>query len=289
MRAAVFWRAVVVIGVALAVLPLCASSVCAGPWIKDLGDGFVKVAFTSFEAEQSFNQGVSTGLAYVGQTTNVYAEAGLGGGFQLIGDLPLVVGTNTSPAGVNYVNATLGDMRLELNYGLLDGVFPVALGVETKWPLYTPVAEQGAGGAGAFPRSRANFPDPGDGNVDATFKVLSGVSLYPWPAWLTAELGYRTRFGGFADGIFAVLGGGAFLWPEHVAVGFFSNAVVNVEEDPNPARRSTREFTYVQGYVLITGAPALPGLALTASVGSIITARNAARGDDFSVGVSYEF
>ncbi len=279
-------------GVAAVVVALCAglwsAQVQAGPWIKAPGETYTKVGATFFTAEESFNQGLSTGLAYAGQTYNIYGEVGLPGRLQLIADLPVVVGTNSSQQGVNYVNQSLGDMRLELDWGVAEGL-PVALAVEAKVPLYTPLAQQTSGQITRFPRSATNFPDPGDGNVDVTVKALAGYSLHPLPAWITGELGYRARFDGFVDGIFAVASAGYFVWPEHIALGVFSNAVINLGDDPNPDVRLTREFVYVQGYVLVTAAPLDPDLAVTFSAGSIVYARNSAAGNDFGVGVSYAF
>lgn len=276
----------------LAVLVLgLPTTALAGPWIKAPGEGYVKAGATVFSAEDSFNQGQSLGLAYLGQTYNLYGEFGLPGGLQVVADVPMVVATNTSAAGVNYINRTLGDMRLELDYGVLQGgPVPLAVGVEAKLPLYTPISEQGVGDpAGAFPRSAAFFPDPGDGNVDVTVKALTGYSFYPAPAWATAELGYRARLGGFADGLHLALSAGGFVWPEHLALGFYASAVVNLQDDPNPELRSTRAFTYLQGFAIVTAAPLDPDLSLTVGVGSIVQAENSSRGTDVSLGVSYAF
>ncbi len=276
----------------VALSALCAAfaaGASAGPWIKAPGEAFVKGGLTHYSAEDSFNQGRDTGMAYTGQTFNVYGEVGLVEGLQAVVDLPVVMGVNTSAAGVRYTNQSLGDLRLELDGALLPEL-PLAIGVETKIPLYTPIGRQGPGDPAAdFPRSRINFPDPGDGNVDMTLKLLTGLSLHPTPAWVTAELGYRARFGGFVDGLTASLGAGWFVWPEHVALGLYGNALVNLGQDADPALRSTKQFTYVQAFVLITAAPLADDLSLTLSAGAVVQADNTSRGTDLGLGVSYAF
>jgi hypothetical protein len=264
---------------------LLGSPVEAGPWVKAPGEAYIKTGATFFASEDSFNQGLDTGLSYTGETYNVYAEVGLPGGFQAIVNLPLVMATNTSRSGVQYHNNTLGDLTLELDYAVLPDL-PLAVGVETRLPLFTPVSEQNGSG---FEQSINSFPDPGDSNVDVTAKVLTGYSFHPIPAWATAELGYRARFGGFADGVYAALSTGIFVWPDHIALGLYASGVLNLQEDPDPAARLTKQFLYVQGYALITVAPVLPDMAISLSAGTIALADNTSAGNDFGVGVSYAF
>jgi hypothetical protein len=271
---------------AVAIL-IAASTASAGPWVKEVGEAFVKVAATAFQTEQGFNQGIATGLAYNAVTYNVYAEVGLPGGLQLVTDVPFVTAVNASPAGVNYRNRTFGDARFELDYALLPD-FPLTLGVETKVPLYAPIADQPEV-AENYPRSASKFPDAGDGNVDVTPKLLVGWSFHPTPAWATAELGYRARFGEFADGLYWAAGGGIFVVPNHFAIGVYASGVLNLEEDADATRAQTKEYGYAQGYLLLQGLPLDPELGLNLSAGGIFFARNAARGVDFTVGLSHAF
>ncbi|MBH23277.1 MAG: hypothetical protein CMH57_02210 [Myxococcales bacterium] len=270
----------------LAALSLIASTGEAGPWVRKPGSTYTKLNLARFSADQSFNQGVDTGLQYMGTTVNLYNEIGLPYRLQLITDVPYVFGRNNSPQGVNYLNNTFGDARFELGHGLVEGL-PLLLAVEAKLPFYSTVADDDETFS-AFSATRESFPDAGDGNVDVTPKVGAGYSFHPIPAWVTAELGYRVRLDGFADGIFASLGGGVFVLGEHVALNMFSNAVFNVEDDPNPELRATREFVYVQGSVFARYQPWFEGLGLSVGVGWLPYTKNAAAGNDISVGLSYE-
>ncbi|MEL6179093.1 MAG: hypothetical protein AAFS10_09070 [Myxococcota bacterium] len=265
---------------------VAASDAEAGPWVRAPGSTFTKLNMAQFSADQSFNQGVDTGLQYVGTTFNIYHEMGLPYRLQLITDLPFVMGRNNSAEGVNYLNNTLGDARFELGYGLIEGL-PILLAVETKIPLYETVANDDETFED-FRATRTNFPDAGDGNTDVTPKIGFGVSFHPLPAWLTGELGYRVRYGGFADGIFASLGGGVFVLEDHIALNFFSNAVFNVEDDPNPEVRATREFVYVQGSIFARHNQWVEGLGISVGAGWLPYSQNAAAGRDISIGISYE-
>jgi hypothetical protein len=273
-------------GLVAAALLAAASSASAGPWVKKAGEGYVKAGATWFEAQEGFNQGISTGLAYTGITYNIYGEIGLPGDLQLVADIPLVLATNQSSGGVNYHNSTFGDARFELDYALLPDL-PLTVGLEAKVPLYTPLAEGDA--LRPYPRSTEKFPDAGDGNVDLTPKLLFGYSFHPVPAWATAELGYRARLGGFADGVHWSVGGGIFAVPDYLAFGVYTSGVINVQEDDDPAAQQTKEFSYGQVYALGKGLPFDPDLGLTLSVGRILHARNSSLGTDVSLGVSHGF
>ena len=255
-----------------------------------LGDGYLKLGLSYFSASESFNRGVPMGLDYDAITTNLYAEVGLPAGLQIIFDLPYVIATNTSDEAVAYTNHTLGDGRIQLDYAIPVGI-PLAVGVEVKIPLYQPVNEDAVDGlidVDGRPWPTTVFPEVGDDNVDITPKVMIGYSM-PFPMWISAELGYRVRLAGFADGIFAALSVGGFVWPDHIAVGAYSNAIFNVQDDPEPEIKATSESVYLQGYVLVTAAPWQPDLGLTLAVGRIVRAENANTGTDFSVAISYSF
>lgn len=267
----------------------------AGPWVKEAGDGYLKLGLSQYEADESFNFGVATGLSYTGTLANLYAEFGLPGDTQLVADVPFVWGVNTSPQGVLYEQRSLGDGRFELDWAPLKALapadselrgLPLALGVEVKVPLYANLADRDD--VGAWDDSIEKFPNAGDGNVDVTPKLLAGLSFHPFPGWATAELGYRARFGGFVDGLWLAGGAGVFVWPDWIALGVYGNALVNFTEDADLHVRASREFAYAQGYILLQ-SPYAPGLGLNAGFGRLVWSRNASAGQDLSLGVSYGF
>jgi hypothetical protein len=268
-----------------------ASPAQAGPWNRELGSAYLKLGLSHFSATQGFSRGVATGLDYEAYTVELYGELGLPHRFSLVVNLPYVMARNGSPAGFVYGHNTLGDGRLELDFQVLESA-PLSLGLELKVPLYRSVSASADDSlievdGRSYPA--ANFPDVGDANVDVTPKVLAGWSFAPlFEGWLTAELGYRVRLDGFADGVYGALGMGAFVWPRHVALGVLANGVVNVQVDRRPEEQATHELLFVQGYVLVTGAPWVPRLGVTLSVGGIVSAVNASEGTSLGVGLSYE-
>jgi hypothetical protein len=270
---------------------LFASSASAGPWDREFGSMYMQAGVTYYASSESFTQGISTGLSYEALTTNIYAEIGLPARMTFMLDLPYIVATNTAPSGVRYSNNTFGDGRFELDVSLLDRI-ALSLGLQVKVPLYDSVADSDSGGVidvDGRPWPATNFPDVGDDNVDLTPKLLYGYSFYPFPAWITTELGYRIRLDGFADGIYASLNAGMYVWRESLIVGLYSDGVVNVQKDADPTVQATREYLYLKGYLTITAAPWQPALGLTFSGGVIPVARNSSRGWDLGVSLAYSF
>lgn len=279
------------LSVTLLIVALAAPTASAGPWVQGFGHGYIKAGVNYFSASQSFVRGNPVDMAYRSVTTNVYAELGLPARLQFIMDLPYVVATNTASTDTEYRNHTLGDGRIELDFAPIEG-FPFSIGLETKLPLYDAVAEQGDGGViqvdgETWPT--AIFPEVGDDNIDLTPKLMIGHAFRTFPVWLSAELGYRARLSGFADGFYSSLGVGGWVWREHIALSVYGNAVINLQDDANPDELATKEWAYVQGSATVTAAPWMPELGLTFSVGRIVWANNSGQGTDFSSALSYSF
>jgi len=262
----------------------------AGPWGREFGKGYAKLGVSYFDAEQSYIRGVPTLLNYSSWTTDLYLEIGLPYQLTAIIDVPYVVGSNESAAGVTFNNHSFGDGLFELDYQITQD-WPLSFGVETKAPLYDLVQDQGVAGlvnVDDYLWSASNFPDPGDGNVDLTLKALAGMSLYPLPGWLHAGLGYRIRFDDFVDGIYGCFGAGYFIWPEHLALSFYTEGIINVQEDSDVDVLATKEYLYLQGEVLTKGFPGLPGFGLSVGAGGIPAAKNSSKGYRLNVSISYE-
>jgi hypothetical protein len=263
----------------------------AGAWGRDTWSVYSKVTFRYYTSNDSFTRGIRTGLKYDAFSWDLYSEIGLPYRFSFLFDLPYVAATNEAGSGFVYHNHTTGDGRVELDYRLLDSI-ALSLGFEAKVPLYQVVEHQGTEGivhvdGEAYPTT--NFPEVGDGNVDLTSKVMLGYSFYPFPAWAEATVGYRARLGGFADGLYGSLGGGLYVWPEHIALGVYSEGIVNVQSDPHPDVQATREYLSLSGYVLVTAAPWVPALSLSLSAGGVLLAENSGTGQDYSVALAYSF
>jgi hypothetical protein len=275
---------------------LPAAKADAGPWVRPPWSAYVKFATSFYSAEESFSRGVmARGLTYDAITYDLYAEIGLPWRLTAVVDLPYVTAANTSAAtDVEYQNNTFGDGRFELHYGLLDAPVALAFGVETKVPLYQLVSDQAEGSlvevdSRLWPA--ASFPEVGDGNVDVTPKALAGLGFHlgPLPGWATTELGYRIRTEGFLDGPYFAASLGLFVWPQHIALGAYTNGIFALGEDEDPNVVATQELVYTQGYVHVTGAPWVPDMGLTVAYGGVVYAENTSKGQELSLALSYNF
>ena len=265
----------------------------AGPWPRAFGSAYVKLGAAQFSADSGADSNAASvsGFTYESETYNVYAEIGLPHRLTVVADLPYVTATHFAPTGYAFDNRTLGDGRFELSYSVLEGI-PVAVAVEAKVPFYDSIDEQADDGVLAVDGEQwpaSAFPNPGDGNVDVTVKLQLGHSFHPLPAWITFETGYRLRLDGYADGLHSAANFGAFIWPDHLALGVYGSSVLNLESSVSSDGKTSREYAYVQGYMLLTAAPWAPDLSLIVSAGTVAWAQHAATGTDMGVAMAWHF
>lgn len=264
----------------------------AGPWVRDLGHGYLKAGYSRFAAD-TFVQpdgSVVRGADYLGQTAHLYGEVGVARSLQAVFNLPFVASRN-EVGDVSYINRWGGDLTAGLEYGLAPGGVPVSVQVLGKLPTYDNAD------LAAYGPSSALFPAIGDGQVDLTmlFAVGHGIQLGRFRGWSSGELGYchRTEWWlgdrsnperVYIDGIpwSAQLGwspqhrerdlGWAFVRASGIH-GWSQDAV-------------TQRFTQLS----IGGALKLGDtLALEAGYSDLISARNAALGRGLSGGLSASF
>lgn len=265
---------------------LLVAAAVAGPWTRDAGEVYAKVAADWYEPTAYVDPltGQETAIRYFGQQYGAYAEVGLGLGLQASAAVPLSIGTARfadarllGGGEVKAITTRLGDARGALQLRLLDGV---AVAAEAKVPLYA--LDSVGAGQGVY---QPLFPLPGDGQLDLTGWVLAGRGL-GHGVWVEGAAGWRHRtewFPGvdpdvaFVDGVVgrAVAGlGGERGW---VAVS--GDATVNVVADDR-----TRQSVAVG----VSGGLALwGGLALEARGAFEPWAENAARGWGGGAGVSW--
>ncbi|MFT4978024.1 MAG: hypothetical protein ACI8S6_003932 [Myxococcota bacterium] len=162
----------------------------AGPWVRDLGHGYVKAGYSRFQADQFVQPDGSTveGTEYLGQTTHLYGEVGVARGLQAVFNVPFV-GSRNIIGDVSYINRWGGDLNAGLEYGRALGKLPVSLQVLSKLPLYDNAD------LAVYGDSSSRFPAIGDGQVDLTALLAVGgsFSIKEVRGWLAGELGYRHR------------------------------------------------------------------------------------------------
>lgn len=280
------------LGITLALVSLLLSSpALAGPWVRGFGDGYTKVEVSGFAGDNSVAQGQATDLVYSSIAIETYAELGLPERFQLTLGVPWIHAINESGDGTEYVNDSIGDVRVALDRGVGSGPIPMTVGVEVKIPAYRqPVDQSSADGLddALFPTLSESFPQVGDGNVDVTPRFQIGLSGLGGRGWLTAAGGYRFRLARFQDGPYAALGLGYFVVPRYLALGAYADAVGRFAYEKQEYQDRTGENVFVQGYV-IGSLPGVDGLGLTASFGGTVYAEQWTRGTRWSAGLSWTF
>ena len=175
----------------------------AGAWTQPQGGHYAKLAVNYLEARSDLDaDGNKLSKPRMGRLRDfsvaTYIEYGILRRLTLVASAPYkrLTDERTFATGIGTErDANLGDLELRLRYGWRDApaVFSLAGGV--KLPLTYKV------------RSESNVP-LGTGEIDADLRLLVGRSLYPVPAYLTGELGYRLRGGAFSAEWFAALEGG---------------------------------------------------------------------------------
>ncbi len=158
----------------------------AGPWVREPGAHYVKVGGSHFDADVYDDPAVEDDgtLEYTGQLATLYAEVGLGKGFQAIVQAAYAWGRNFDPTtGWVYNARGPGDLGLGLVWDIPRLEAPASLQVRTRIPLY----DDGLGGT--------SHPALGDPQVDFDFIAAAGqaVPLGEHWVWFVEELGYKWR------------------------------------------------------------------------------------------------
>jgi len=255
----------------------------AGPWVRDAGEGYLKLGASSFVGDQYYRAGVPTELESRADALSLYGEVGLGHALQLVMFVPYQIAANETAGGVRYVNHTLGDLRLQVDAKLTD-LFALALSLEVKLPLYEVVSEQEL--SGEQEAWRTNFPDVGDGNLDFTLKLQAGAALDWLGGWVTGALGYTKRLGSYIDSLYFSGQIGAWIWENHIRASFYGQGNRTIGTDSFPELLASRESASLEATVALTGMPIWPELDVMVSWGEVVYARYGAKGSVASVAIA---
>ena len=262
---------------------LSSSPAKAGPWTKKEGEYYVKVSELYFSSDTFVAPSGEriAGTDYLALSTALYAELGLTDRLHLQLFLPWQFTRNAFPEDdTRYATVGLGDTLIGLQATpFAIGSLPWALRVEAKVPLYDAAGVEGS--------EALNFPALGDGQVDLTYWLSLGGSLWPRPIYFLGELGWRQRtdvFYGegngldFADGL-AYRAQAGYIYQERVLLAGNLNGVYTFSED-----------TFTQSFLTLgpmLGLRLKGGLWLEATVDPMLASRNNAPGTTWSVGLSH--
>jgi hypothetical protein len=279
----------IVVGV---VLTAAASSVRAGPWIPEPGEGYAKLSAEYFDATGVYDeQGDPSepSYEYSHRAVRLYTDIGVAPHLGVSASVPFVIGENRRPTDdgpARYVKRGFGDLDLELQTGTEFGALALGLAGRVRIPLYDETVSADAPNPLRFSQSelrqRRFLPALGDGSVDVTPLVQVGLSLHPLPMWLTASVGPKFRFQGFGDGLQYAVGAGAFVAGDHLAV---QTRVGGVQRFSDDNRRPTKSYLQVSGGPLVRVAGPL---SFEAAASYIPTGAFVSKGWSVSAGVSYD-
>ena len=173
----------------------------AGPWTRSPGSGYQKLSQGVYVAEgfRDASGRFVDDSTYVGHSTALYAELGLVKYIHAQLYLPFIVATNAFdrdsstrlalPCEQGFVTDTMrrgfGDAQLGIQFDPNLLPLPHAIRLEGKFPLYDVTEPDG--------RCGDLFPQPGDGQVDATLWASIGRSFLKGDVFAFLELGHRER------------------------------------------------------------------------------------------------
>lgn len=178
----------------------------AGPWVRKAGKGYVQLGFSTIGYNKVYDDGSRKQSLPVDVRDNVVqfmGEVGLTDNLTAFLAVPLeFLSLQGTSAGSN---SGLGDVDLGLKYAFINRG-GVALSGEALFSL--PVGST----------KNDNGLRLGDGEFNTTLRVLAGLSFYPVPVYLSADLGST-----FAPIIFRMMCPSALRRATHSWVGVFSS------------------------------------------------------------------
>ncbi|MCA9538484.1 MAG: hypothetical protein KC620_06320 [Myxococcales bacterium] len=261
-------------------LALLTTTAQAGPWTKSLGAAYLKVSEGLYIAPEYVDpEGVTRDdVGYLGASTALYAEVGVGPALHVMLYLPYVLARNAYDNGDNYLSFGGGDAQIGLQWSPPGLPLPFAVRADAKIPMYD-VTEPGG-------LEHGFFPARGDGQLDFTVWLSVGDSLPGLPAYAFVELGHRFRTETFVgdgtdaeyeDGLvaFAQVGGRPF---GEVNIALNAGAVMPYTED-----------AATKGYITLGPSIFVPvggGVGLEANYDATLWARNSSQGHSVGLGVS---
>jgi hypothetical protein len=193
---------------------LCAAF--AGAWTQTHKGYYLKLTALSLSSRSNLDSlGVEVDKPGMGQLTDLnltaYIEYGLSKRLTLVAALPYKrLEDERAIADLIAIERTwgLGDLETRLRWKLRDTPLVASLAVGAKIPL----------GYAVDAETRVPL---GTGEVDGDIRLLLGRSLYPFPGYLTGEIGYRARGGPYSGEIFYALEAGAssrkFMFKGHIS------------------------------------------------------------------------
>jgi hypothetical protein len=173
----------------------CANTLLAGGgWIKNAGSLYTKVGLTMLNTTKFHapDGSLVTTAEFQTMSIQLYGEYGIIDRLSAVFNVPFfrrhAYVTASSVSGV-------GDIGVELKYGILTEEFPLAFGVGFE----IPTGDQTAFGRNTTNPANIIFLPTGDGEFNIWTRLYASHSFYPSPAFVTVDAGYNFRTKGLTN------------------------------------------------------------------------------------------
>ena len=184
--------------------PGLVSSAFAGAWTQADKGYYLKLAALSMSSRTDFDSlGVEVDKPGTGKLSDrnlsAYVEYGLSERFTLVASLPYKwLESERTIADLLATQRTWGpgDLETRVRWKLRDAPLVTSVAAGARIPL----------GYDVDADTRVPL---GTGETDGDIRVLLGRSLYPFPGYVTGEIGFRARGGPYSNEIFYALEAGA--------------------------------------------------------------------------------
>ena len=275
---------------AVVTMVAAAGDASAGPWVKEPGEVYAKLSGSHFRAVGTYDRAgepMDPNYTYSHVGARLYADIGVVPDVGVSVSLPYLVSKNAlENSGAEYIKRGLGDLDLAAEYGTTYGQLALSGQLKVRLPLYPETISANAAAPNSLSdeelERRRFIPALGDGSVDLTPRLQLGVSLHPFPGWVTAAVGPKFRFQGFGHALSWAVSGGAFVLPERLA---FTVRAGGLQRFQGGNRRPTKSYLQLSGGTIVRIAG---GVSLEASAGSLPVGAFVSKGWSVTGGVSFD-
>lgn len=264
----------------LGVMFCFSAELLAGGWTQKKGDVYAKITTGFVRATEQFKGTGRKNLVYARQkhpitefNTSVYVEYGLTDRWTVIGYVPY---KDIEIKTADFIRETRGqgDMNFAVKYHLLDRG-PAVFSSQLMMKLPARYDE-------------AHSPALGTGNIDVDLRLLAGYSFWPVPAYASAEVGFRQRFGSQENEIpyFAEAG---YTIRDRVMLKVYADGVQTLGSTDvfDPFRPPTASSFLKVGPGISVKVTA--GFEINVDYGNIISGENILKSREFLFGIAYKF
>lgn len=163
-----------------------------GAWTRQKNEVYSSISYSQFISNEIFtpkgNKKIP-GPDFTDNSLNYYLE--YGHSKTLTGILLISYKDIKSTQGDSVQKETgISDIWVNIKKRVYDGPVIVSAQVGMKLPVGY---------------DEKNIPPLGEGQIDTDYRMLAGKSLYPFPLYLSGEIGYRKRNGDWSDEVIYVM------------------------------------------------------------------------------------